>query len=147
MLSKFFWSNKGFHLSNIVLPLNLVLRVSFTFLVSKKWQNYCDEACSCFEWYMRHLTKVMVVYLFKVPFEFVIIIFLLYNKQKLLGMHIFIKINLITKKHPVKVTSTIFLFREVEQLAVYQLLPNLAIWEDFGWLSSGGELVSIWGTL
>ena len=76
---------------------------------------------------MRHLTKVVVVYLFKVPFEFVIIIFLLYNKRKLLGMHIFIKIYLITKKHPVKVTSTIFLFREVEQLAVYQLLPNLAI--------------------
>ena len=31
------------------------------------------------------------------------------------------KIALNTKKRPVKVTSTTFLFREVEQLAVYQL--------------------------
>ena len=32
-----------------------------------------------------------------------------------------------------------FLFGEVEQLVVYQLLPNLAIWEDFIWLSSDSE--------
>ena len=36
-----------------------------------------------------------------------------------------------------------FLFWEVEKLAVYQLLSNLAIGEDFGWLSSGSEPVSI----
>ena len=35
-------------------------------------------------------------------------------------MHIFQKIALITKKCPLKVTSNNFLFREVEQLAVYQ---------------------------
>ena len=36
-------------------------------------------------------------------------------------MRIFPKITLIAKKRQVKVTSTTFLFREVEQLAVYQL--------------------------
>ena len=41
------------------------------------------------------------------------------------------------KKSPMKVTSITFLFREVEQLAFYQLLPNIAILEDFEWLSSG----------
>ena len=42
----------------------------------------------------------------------------------------------IAKKRQLKKTSTTLLCREVEQLAVYQLLPNLAIGEDFGWLSS-----------
>ena len=45
--------------------------------------------------------------------------FLLYNKRKLLGMHIFLKIASIAEKSPVKMTSTTFLFGEVEQLAVY----------------------------
>ena len=31
-----------------------------------------------------------------------------------------------------------FLFKEVEQLVVYQLLPNLTTWENFG-----GEPVSM----
>ena len=38
-------------------------------------------------------------------------------------------------------------FRETEQLVVYQLLPNLAVWENFGWLSSGSEPASMWGPL
>ena len=62
-------------------------------------------------------------------------------------MRFFPKIALIAKKRPLKVTSIIFLFTEVEQLAVYQLLPNLTIWEDFRWLSSGGEPVSMWAPL
>ena len=37
------------------------------------------------------------------------------------------------KKSAMEVTCTTFLFREVEQLVVYQLLPNLTIWEDFVW--------------
>ena len=45
------------------------------------------------------------------------------------------------KKRPVKVASTMFLSREVEQLKVYQLLPNFAIWGDFEWLPSGSEPV------
>ena len=69
--------------------------------------------------------------------------FLLDNKQKLLGMHIFPKITSIAKKNPVKVTSITLLFREVEQLAVYQLIPNLATLEDFEWLSLGSEPVSM----
>ena len=73
--------------------------------------------------------------------------FLLYNKQKLLGLYIFLKIASIVKRCLVKVTITAFLFREVEQLAVYQLLTNLAVWEDFGWLSSGSEPVSMRGLL
>ena len=40
------------------------------------------------------------------------------------------KIVLIAKKHPLKVTSNAFLFREVEQLEVYQLLPNLKLESD-----------------
>ena len=44
-----------------------------------------------------------------------------------------------------KVANTTFLFREVEQLVVYQMLSNLDIWEDLGWLSSGSELESMWG--
>ena len=47
-------------------------------------------------------------------------------------MRIFPKIALIPKKHPLIMTSVTFLFKEVEQLTVYQLLPNLTIWEDFG---------------
>ena len=58
-------------------------------------------------------------------------------------MHIILKIASAAKKRPMKVTSTMFLFWEVEQLAVYQLLSNLAIGEDVGWLSSGSEPVSI----
>ena len=42
-------------------------------------------------------------------------------------MHIFPKIASISKKRPMNVTSTTFLFKKVEQLAVCQLLPNLAI--------------------
>ena len=34
------------------------------------------------------------------------------------------------KKHPV--TSTTFLLRDVEQIAVYQLLPNLAALKQLG---------------
>ena len=45
--------------------------------------------------------------------------FLLYNKKKLLEMHILVKITLTSNKHPLKVTSTTFLFREVEILVVY----------------------------
>ena len=40
-------------------------------------------------------------------------------------MHIFVKVDSTAKK--ASVSSTTFLFRGVEQLAVYQLLPNLAI--------------------
>ena len=40
-----------------------------------------------------------------------------------------------------------FLFREVEQLAVFQLLPNLTVWEYFAWLSSGTEPVGMWAHL
>ena len=39
-------------------------------------------------------------------------------------MRIFPKNTLITKKRPLKVISTTFLLREVQQLAVYQLLSN-----------------------
>ena len=63
------------------------------------------------------------------------------------GMRIFPKIVLIAKRHSLKVTSPTFLFREVEQLAFYQLLPKLTIWGYFGWLSCGSEPVSMWGTL
>ena len=47
-------------------------------------------------------------------------------------MHIFLGIASIAEKRPVKVTSITFLFREIDQKAVYQLLPNLAILEHFG---------------
>ena len=53
--------------------------------------------------------------------------FLLYNKQKILGMRIFLKIPSVPKTLPVKVTSTTFLLRDVEQLAVNQFLSNSAI--------------------
>lgn len=46
------------------------------------------------------------------------------------------------KKSPMKVTSITFLFREAEQLACYQLLPNIVILQDFEWLSS--DPVSKW---
>ena len=49
--------------------------------------------------------------------------------RKRLGMCMFPQIALFEKKHPLKVTSTTFLFGEVEQLAVYQWLPDLAIAE------------------
>ena len=76
------------------------------------------------------------------------IIFYCTINRKRLGMCIFPKLALIAKKSPLKVNSTTFLFREVEQLAVYQLLPNLTISEDFGWLSSGSEpVMSIWEPL
>ena len=42
-------------------------------------------------------------------------------------MCIFPQISSFSKKHQLKVTSVMFLFREIEQLAVYQLLPGLAI--------------------
>ena len=44
------------------------------------------------------------------------------------------KISSIAKKRLVKVTCTIF--RELQRSMVHQLLLNLAIWADFGWLSS-----------
>ena len=113
--------------SVILFLLNLVLRFSFAFLASKG-ENYCDEACSCFGRYLRHVTLQMVTYLLKVHFEFFfikrlntidktwffIIIFLLYHKQEKLGTHIFPKIVSISKTCPAKVTSARFLFREVE---------------------------------
>ena len=41
-----------------------------------------------------------------------------------------------------------FLFREIEQLAVYQLLPGLAIWEDFSLMTGcDNEPVSMWAPL
>ena len=39
-------------------------------------------------------------------------------------MRIFPKVALIAKKRPLKVTNTVFLLREVEQIGVYQLLPQ-----------------------
>ena len=42
-------------------------------------------------------------------------------------MRIFPKTASIAKKPPLTVTSTTVLLREVEKLAVYQLLPDLAI--------------------
>ena len=48
------------------------------------------------------------------------------NRERL-DMRIFPQIASFAKKRPLKVISTAFLFREVEQLAVYQLLPDLAI--------------------
>ena len=66
-------------------------------------------------------------------------------------MLIFSKIALISWLQKVSIESDqyhTFLFREVEQLAIYQLLPNLTIWECFGWLFSGSELaVSMWAPL
>ena len=62
-------------------------------------------------------------------------------------MRIFLGIASIAEKRPVKVISITFLFREIDQKVVYQLLPNLAILEQFGWLSSGSELVDMWGPL
>ena len=56
----------------------------------------------------------------------------MYNNQKLLTMHIFPKFASISKRRTLKMTSTTDLFRKVKQLAVYQLLPNLTIREDFG---------------
>ena len=67
------------------------------------------------------------------------------NKEKLLEMNNFLKIASLTKKVRWKWPVPRSCFREAEQLAVYQLLPNLATWEDFEWLSSGSEPVSLWG--
>ena len=56
----------------------------------------------------------------------------MYNKQKKIDNAHFSKKNvLIAKKRPLKMTSTTFLFREAEQLGVYQLLPNLTIWHQW----------------
>ena len=86
---------------------------------------------------MGHVTLVMAAYLFKVQrlkdsmlLTMLLIFynnFLLYNKQKILGMRIFPKIPSVPKTLPVKVTSTTFLLRDVEQLAVNQFLSNSAI--------------------
>ena len=90
---------------------------------------------------MKHVTLVMAAYLFKVHLELlcqtdsILFIkvdflksFLLYNKQKKIDNAHFPKKNvLIAKKRPLRMTSTTFLFREAEQLGVYQLLPNLTI--------------------
>ena len=97
---------------------------------------------------MEQVTLVMAAYLFKVYFEFFlterldtidkiwffVIIFYCTINRKRSSMRIFPKIALIPKKHPLIMTSVTFLFKEVEQLTVYQLLPNLTIWEDFGCL-------------
>ena len=115
-------------------PLNLIISDSFAFLVSDvaelMWR-------SLFPFWMTHETfnfsdgclfvsSLFWIFLTEKLDTFyqswlLTIIFLLYNKQKRLGMRIFPKITLIAKKRQVKVTSTTFLFREVEQLAVYQL--------------------------
>ena len=51
-------------------------------------------------------------------------------------MRIFPQIASFANKRPfLKVTSTTFRFREVGQLVVYQVLPDLNIWEDFGQMS------------
>ena len=50
-------------------------------------------------------------------------------------------------KRRLKVTTTTFLFREVEQWEIYQLVPNVSRWKYFGWLSSRSEPVSMWGSL
>ena len=42
-------------------------------------------------------------------------------------------------------TSTTFLLRDVEQITVYQLLPDLAVLKNFGWLSSFSGTVSMRG--
>ena len=124
-------SKKTFHLSYSTStqprPWN-----SFAFLASKETELLWRSLFT-FWWHMRHVTLVMVAYLFKNHFEFFfdrmnsILLtklidyshFLLCNKKKLLGMHIFLKTALTSKKHPLKVTSTTFLFREVEILVVY----------------------------
>ena len=94
---------------------------------------------------MKHVTLVMAAYLFKVHLELlcqtdsILFIkadflksFLLYNKQKKIDNAYFSKKNvLIAKKRPLKMTSTTLLFREAEQLGVYQLLPNLTIWHQW----------------
>ena len=42
-------------------------------------------------------------------------------------------------------TSTTFLLRDVEQITVYQLLPDLAVLKNFRWLSSCSGTVSMRG--
>ena len=140
--------------------LNLVLRIYFLFLALKVaellWRNL-------FPFWMAHKTSRLICSKLTLNFfaerldiiikmlhlrditdkTWPVITILLYNKQKLLGMHIIQKLLQLQKKRPMKVTSTMFLFWEGEKLVVYQLLPNLAIGEDFGWLSSGSEPVSI----
>ena len=38
----------------------------------QKWQNYCDKACSHFEWHMTLNMWVIPAYLFKVHFEYLL---------------------------------------------------------------------------
>ena len=45
-------------------------------------------------------------------------------------------------------TSIMVLFREIEQLAVNQLLPDLTIWEDFSLMTDcDNEPVRMWAPL
>ena len=71
---------------------------------------------------MRHATLVMAAYLFTLIFFWQKELILLTKDDFFYcAMRFIPKIALNTKKRPVKVTSTTFLFREVEQLAFYQL--------------------------
>ena len=113
----------------------------------QKRQNYCDEDCSQFGWYMGYVPLVMAWSLIcskitlnfsdrKMPYYWQNLIF--YNhffctiNRKSLGISIFPKIVLIAKKCPLKMTSIMFLFREVGLLMIYLLLPILTIWQEFG---------------
>ena len=127
--------------------LNLVNRVSFTFLTSKvtellwrslfpSWMthgtSYLSDGCLFVQSLLWIFLTERLDTIDKIWF-FVIIFYCTINRKRS-SMRIFPKIALIPKKHPLIMTSVTFLFKEVEQLTVYQLLPNLTIWEDFGCL-------------
>ena len=140
--------------SVIVFPLKHIIRVSIAFW-HQKWQNYCDKSLFPF-WMARGTRQLSDGSLFVQSSHWIflterldwqkmifIIIFYCTINRKRSDMHILPEIASISNRRPLKVNSTTFLFRKRKQLAVYLLLPNLAIWRHFVWLLSGSKLVSM----
>ena len=125
----------------IVFPLNLVLRVSFSFLASEEtellwrslnstWITYETRHFSDCCWYVQ--SSLWIVFDRSTRYYWQKLIgcshFLWHNKMKLLGMNAFLKAASIAKKSSSENDCTMFLLRDEEQL---QLLPNLAVLKDF----------------
>ena len=145
LLDKFFEFKKCFCFSNCV--STQPLWVSFAFLASKVTELLWR---SLFAFWMAHGTHHFKDGCLFICSKFTLIFFwqkdsiqqnfLLYNKQKKIDNAHFSKNFLDCKKAFIE-------RREVEQLTVYQLLPNLTIWEYFGLLFPDSEPVSMWAPL
>ena len=132
--------------------LNLVVRVSFAFLA---WKVAELLQRSLFSFWMAHETRhfsdggLLVQSSFWIFWQrdaetwLIVLIFYCTINRSYWECTFSQKLLRLPKRRLLKLTSTTFLYREIEKLTFYQFLLTLAVWEDSEWLSSVSEPMSM----